>query len=409
MLTLFKLARMVPVGSFAVRDFRLLWAADALGSWAEYIELIVLSWLVLVITDSPFMLGVFGALRFIGTLSAPIHGMMADQYDRAKLFTGFRITLAIITGAVLALAIIGQLTVWYIFFLMILGGITRSGNIVTRDSLVADKLTSDELMNGVALNRIAWYAAQLAGPLVGGILLSKFGVIWAFTPVVILNCASSFLAYLIRPSIQILPKSSKPALNNLTDAFRYITTNQIVLALLLIAFLVNFTVIPMSHGLMPLFARDVLDVGPTGLAVLLSAYAASALVGSLTLVTLNGMKRPGRFLVVATLVWHLGLLMFAWSQWFKVSFAILLATGVAQAFSLVTMATLLLKTISPEMRGRVMGARALAVYALPLGLITAGLLADSFGAPFTLAIFSLSGAIFTTLIAIRFRKLWNVK
>ena len=173
-------------------------------------------------------------------------------------------------------------------------------------------------------------------------------------------------------------------------------------------FLVNLAAFPLSNGLMPVFARDVLGRGPTGLAALLAAYAASAMVGSLALATLKGPARPGRFILATTVVWLLGLLVFAGSPWFSTSVAILLATGVAQSFSTVTMAMLLLGRISPEMRGRVMGARALAVYSLPLGLVISGALADAFGAPVALAVFTAGGALFTVLIAVWLRELWSV-
>jgi MFS family permease len=402
------LARWAPLRSLRVRDFRLLWASDALGSWAEHTEFIVLSWFVLVSTDSPLLVGAFGAVRFVGTLFAPFYGVMADRYNRARLFAGIRTMVTAVTCAVLALAVSGQLSIWYVFILMTLEGIARSGYIVTRQALVADKLPSEALMNGVALNRVAWNAAQLAGPLAGGVMLSRLGTVWAYIPVVALNLTASLLAYLIRPVAPSKAGSATSVWSNLNDSFRYIGKNQVILALLLMALLVNFAAFPLNNGLMPVFARNVLGSGPTGLATLLAAYAASALVGSLFIAVLKGLARPGRFLLVATLAWHLGLLAFAGSRWFGVSVAILLATGVAQSFSMVTIGMLLLNMTSPEMRGRVMGARALAVYSLPLGLLISGALADVFGAPLAMAVFAMVGVLFTALIAVWLRRLWRV-
>ena len=408
MITFPSLARWAPLRSLGVRDFRLLWASNALGSWAENAEFVVLSWFVLVSTDSPFLMGIFGALRLGGTLFAPLYGVVADRYNRARLFAGFSTLMTVITGAVLALAIAGQLSVRYVFILMTLEGFVRSGYLVTRESLVADKLPREDLINGVALNRIAWYTAQMAGPLAGGVLLSRLGTVWAYIPVVALHGMASLLAYFIRPAVSMQVGPATSVWSNLTDTFQYIRKDQVVLALLLMALLVNFAAFPLSNGLMPVFARDVLGSGPTGLAALLAAYAASALVGSMALATLRSLARAGRVILVATVAWHLGLLVFAGSRWFSGSVAILLAAGVAQSFSIVTMAMLLLRVISPEMRGRVMGARALAVYSLPLGLIISGALADAFGAPVALAVFAAGGALFTALIAVWLRELWRV-
>jgi len=400
--------RWAPLRSFGIRDFRLLWVSDALGSWAEQTEFIVLSWFVLVTTDSPLLVGVFGALRLVGTLFSPLHGVIADRYNRALLFAAIRTVMTIITAVVLTLAISGQLKISYVLVLMSLAGIMRSGYIVTRQALIADKLSGEVLMNGVALNRVAWYGAQLSGPLAGGILLSKLGTIWAYLPVVVLNAAASIVAYTIRPAIPITSGPATSIWRNLTDAFHYIKNNQVVMALLLMAFLVNLAAFPLTNGIMTVFARDVLGTGPTGLATLLATYAASALVASFALATLNDVKRPGRFLLVTALAWHLGLLLLATSRSFGASLVILFVSGIAQSFSMVTMSMLLLKVVSPEMRGRVMGARALAIYSLPLGLLISGALANFFGAHIALAASSLVGASFTIVIAVRLRELWRL-
>ena len=180
--------------SFQVRDFRLLWLSDGFGSWAEHTEFVVLAWYVLTVTDSPFMVGVFGALRFVGTLFAPFYGVLADRYDRARLFALVRTSALAIAGVVLALAVAGQLNVWFVFVLMTMEGIARAAYIVTRQALVADQLQGERLMNGVALNRIAFNVAQLGGPAIGGVLLSRMGTIWAYVPVVVFNLLASLLA-----------------------------------------------------------------------------------------------------------------------------------------------------------------------------------------------------------------------
>ena len=394
--------------SFQVRDFRLLWLSDGLGSWAEHTEFVVLAWYVLTVTDSPFMVGVFGALRFVGSLFAPFYGVLADRYDRARLFALVRTSALAIAGVVLALAAAGQLNVWYVFVLMTMAGIVRAAYIVTRQALIADQLQGERLMNGVALNRIAFNVAQLGGPAIGGVLLSRVGTIWAYVPVVVFNLLASLLAYAMRPTVNVTSGSPQSMWSNLVDAFSYIARHRVVLALLLMAFLVNLTAFPLNHGLMPVFARDVLGRGPTGLAALLAVYAAGALIGSTAIAVLRGLKRPGRVIVVATLAWHLGLILFAGSRWFSGSMVILLATGVTQSLTMVVMAMMLLGVTAPEVRGRVMGARSLAVYSLPLGLLVSGALADIFGAPAALAIVSVFGVVATLLITVGVRDLWRV-
>src|SRR3990172_6227604 len=89
--------------SFRIRSFRFQWVADWLATWASEIDLLVLSWFVLVDTDSPFLVGLLGALRFTGTLLGPAYGIVVDRVDRTKLFVGIRVFMAVLAASMMTL------------------------------------------------------------------------------------------------------------------------------------------------------------------------------------------------------------------------------------------------------------------------------------------------------------------
>ena len=156
---------------------------------------------------------------------------------------------------------------------------------------------------------------------------------------------------------------------NFVETAKYIRKNEVILALLLMAFLVNFAGYTLNLGMMPVFARDVLGTDSSGLGILLSAYAVGAFSGSIIIAAIPRIGRPGRFVLGGSVAWHGMILVVSQMQWIEVSVPMLALTGFAQSFTMVTMSMLLLGETSPDIRGRVMGVRSLAVYGLPLGLL----------------------------------------
>ena len=394
--------------SFRQRNFRFFLASESLTRVGDQMETVVLAWVVLVETNSPFLLGVFGALLFFGTLIAPYFGVLADRHDRRNLLLGVRAVTGGTAMGILVLSLTGSLEVWHVFVLASFSGIARTFGNVLREVLTADIVDQRMLANAIGLTRSASDVTQVVAPIIGGALLNWAGISPAFFLVVAMYLVAAYSAYMIRLPARELTGVATSVFRNLTEAGGYIRRNNVVLALLLMAFLVNFTALPLSHGLMPVFAKDVLEGGPMSLAGLVSALFAGAFLGSMGIAALTRLQRGGRFLIVMALVWHAALLVFSQSQWFGASLAVLLVVGMFQSFTMVTMATLLIRVTPVEFRGRVMGARSLAVYGLPMGLLVAGGLAETQGAPFAVAFNSLVGIVAVLVVATSLRKLWHL-
>ena len=309
-------------------------------------------------------------------------------------------------AAILFLAAVGPVQVWHLFVLSTISGLARTFSNVMREVLTADVVERRQFANAIGLTRSATDIMHMIGPFAGGIILKWYGIAPAYVPVVVAYLGSAAAGYMLR-----LPQRDRSAVKtsvwrNLMEAGGYIRRSEVVLAILLMAFLVNYTALSVKDVLLPVFAHEVLEIGPDGLGRLMSSLFAGAFVGSIGVAGVTWLQRGGRFILVASLAWHGVFLLFAYSTWVGPSMAALFVIGVFQSFTMVTMATLLIRVTPEEMRGRVMGARSLAVYGLPMGLLVAGAISGTLGAPIAMACNVVVGVAATLLIVGWLRRLW---
>ena len=187
----------------------------------------------------------------------------------------------------------------------------------------------------------------------------------------------------------------------LTDGLARVTTTPELLAMMLLAFLVNLTAYPISGGLLPYVARSVFHVGATGLGWLVASFALGGLLGSIVTVMMGGLRRPERATFVCTATWYALLFGFGHAPTLSAGLRALFVAGFVQNLAMISMTATLLAAAGDGFRGRVMGVRMLAVYGVPLGLPTLGFLIERTGYALTISAATAIGLIFTILIALR--------
>jgi len=391
--------------SFRIRSFRFQWVADGLATWASEIDLLVLSWYVLVDTDSPFLVGLLGALRFSGTLLGPLYGIVVDRFDRTKLFVGIRVFMALIAAVMMALVLTDSLQIWHAFLIATAVGLARQFDVVVRQSLLADVVPRESLMNAVGLARSTVDAARITGALAGGQLLARLGLGHAYIAVTCLYLVSSLVALGATIGIKASIRAGSNPWQQFSSGMKYMFKDETISAVMFLAFLVNLTVFPLSNGLLPVAARDVFDAGPTGLSVLSATIGGGALAGSLALAAIAPSRRPARLMLSGIVAWHIGLLVFAFLPSLAWSLPVLALFGVSTSVAMITMQTVLMTSTTSEFRGRVMGVRALAVYGLPLGLVGGGWMAEQYGVRTSLVALGGLGLAMTAAAVLRWRLL----
>ena len=360
------------------KGFAILWGSDLAVSSAEFLELFILSWYVLQKTESPTILGIYTALRFTGTLFAPLLGVLVDHFGLRRSFNLSRSIFFILSFILAVIFLLEEPSVLVILFMSALLGVMRSTDLITRQSVLTHMVSQGELQNAVALSRMGRDLTQIIVPIAAGFLLSSLGTEVTYLGVVILYALSVVLSLMIPKFPRIMFDTKSNMWGFFTEGLSYIKSYPFLIALLLIAFIVNLTAFPLNHALLAVISNSMFDTDATGFGIIMGGYSAGALLGSLWISYFSEMRRPSRLMVFGSIFWHVAIFSIAFSTYFYVSVSIVLLAGIFQSFSMVIMAMLILRYTSEDMRSRVLGVRQLAVYGLPLGLVISGFVSENF-------------------------------
>ena len=393
---------------FTVRSFRFQWPADLLTSWAFEMETLILGWYVLVETNSVFLLTAFGSLQFVGTLISPMFGVVADRVGRRLVLCTMRVGYTAMAVAIMVPALGDVLDPYWVLVVAFLAGMVRPSDIVMRNSLIGDTVPGPWLAKAMGLSRTTMDSARIAGALAGAGLFATLGIGPAYVGVTILYLFSSALTFGVDGSQRNRPRGSDSPWQELTAGLRYIWHSPQVLAFMLLAFLVNLTAYPIIMGLLPYVAREIYGVDQNGLGHLVAGCALGALLGSMVMIKIGDLYRPGRIIILSIIAWYLALAVFALqdAKWFGL--IVLLIIGGLQSFAMIAMSVALLQITPERFRGRIMGVRMLAVYGMPLGLLGTGVLVEWYGFAITVWLYAVIGILCTVWITWRWRRdIWR--
>ncbi|GAA4410132.1 MFS transporter [Quisquiliibacterium transsilvanicum] len=390
---------------FRTRSFRFQWPADLCTAWALEMETLILGWYVLVESGSVMLLTIFGALQFVGTLVAPMLGVVGDRIGLRNLLALMRISYAVFAGALLFLALTDRLTPWAVLVVSGLCGLVRPSDIGMRSALVGATVPAPYLVSAMGISRMTMDSAKIGGALAGAGFMAAFGMAPAYVMIVAIHLAGVALTLMIDggraapPTAQARPSPWR----DLAEGLGYVWRTPAVLAAMAVATLVNLTAYPLSIGLLPYIARDVLALDQTGLGWLAASYAFGALVGSVLMSLFGATLRPARIMLGAALAWYVLLAGFVLSASAPIAMALLAASGAAQSFSMLAVAIMLLRSTGAQMRGRIMGVRMLAIYTLPVGMLIAGAAIPLTGYHAAALAMLAAGALMLATIAWRWR------
>ena len=401
-----------PLAPFEVPSFRFQWPSDLFTSWAFEMETLILAWYVLVHTDSVLLLAVFASLQYVGTLLAPMLGVVADKIPRRTVLCAMRALFAANAATLMLLAFTGLLSPVYVFALSALGGIVRPSDLVVRNSLIGDTIPTYCLTNAMGLSRATADSARIAGAIAGAGLFSLLGVGPAFVVVTSFYAAGYLLSlgvYKGRPGggtagVAALARAPRSFWQDLKEGIVYVCKTPQELALILLALLINLTAFPVSHGLLPYVAREVYHLDSNGLAQLVAGFATGGLCASVIMALVGGTRYSARTAFLQALIWYVLLLLFSVTSVKYAGIAVLVLIGMAQGFSMLAIFIALLAHTEPSFRGRVMGVRSLAIYGLPIGLVVAGSLIERIGYQATVMLYASLGILFTLAIAYAWRR-----
>jgi MFS family permease len=400
---------------FRIRSYRFQWPADLLVSWAFEMETIILGWYVLAETGSVLMLTIFGALLYVGTLIAPLVGVLSDRVGHRTMLSGMRMIYAAVAGTVMTLAFAGALHPGAVLVLATVTGLVRPSDMGLRGAMIADMMPPGLLRPAMGIARTTTDTARIFGALTGAGLFAAIGIGPSYVAIALFYALGAILtwnAVLPEPdddegSAEAAEKRPSPW-SELWGGMVLVWNTPRLLAIVWYALLFNFAVFPLTNGLLPYAAKEVYRVDQTGLGYLAASVAFGAFVGSIGM-TRSGLRTElARIMIVSAVIWHVLVLAFAQTSTMAAGVTLLMLCGFAQSLTMVCHTVILLSTSSRRYRGRIMGVRMLAIYSLPIGLLVAGVLIGAIGYRATASLYAVVGLAFTVLIAVQWRaSLWQ--
>ena len=352
------------------RDFRFLWLTNFFyigGNWAVTL---VLGWLVFEATGSELLLAIFAAVRMAPMWFGPFFGLMADRYDRTILIR-IAAVWSMLTIMILALLVAMSVTpYWLLLVSGLLLGTAQSLSQPARSSLMFQLVGRGNLANANALNSMSMGITQAIAPAIAGVIVSVAGAPWALGYAGLWFSLSIVMIWQVkRPLRRTVRAEHGSMLLMITDGVRIVLRNPLTTTVSVITLAANILVWPVHYSFMPVFASDVLDLGPEGLGRLMMFTGIGNFIGAFFIASLGDFRLKGSLFIFGSMVWASGLAMFGLSSTELLSYAILLVIGIIGAAFSVMQTPLMLMTSTPVVQGRALGVLELAIGAGPLGTL----------------------------------------
>jgi MFS family permease len=356
------------------RDFRRLWFGTGISAIGSQITTVAIPYQVYQETGSTFVVGLLGIAALVPLLVVPIYGgAVADAVDRRRLLLLSDVALLVVTGGLLVNALLPAPSVAFLFAAEALGTAAYGFQRPARNALTPRLVRDDQLLAAIAVEDVVFTLARVAGPVMGGVLITVVGLAGAYA-IDIATFAASLLAIWLLPPVPPAPDADRPSLQSILDGFRYVGRKKVLLGIFVID--TNAMIFGMPRALFPALAEK-LGGGASVLGLLYAAPFAGALLASLTSGWMMTLRRQGLGVIIAAAGWGVAIAIvgFADSIWFALVF--LAAAGAADFVSAVLRSNILLTVTPDSMRGRLSGIELAQVAGAPeIGNVEAGIVAE---------------------------------
>jgi len=382
--------------SLQFRDYRLHWSGVVIASAGQWMENVGLSWVAYDVTGDPVVLGIVNGLKAVPALvSGPFGGVAADRMDRKWLMIVSQFVTFVPALLLGWLLYAGAVEVWHLYAYAAVTGLGWSFNQPVRQSIMPELVPRAYLTNAVALQSSAFQMSRLTGPAITGLVIGAFGPGSAFLLKAAMFLAVMVVTFFINIPQRVASSVKESALSSLQHGFSYIRNDRSILSLILLALIPQLFAQP-YFTLLPVFAKDVLGVGPEGFGFLVTLPGLGALAATLTIASKTELQSRGIVMLLSAMGFGALIVLLAMTSalplgagagaltlgYLAACVVLTLIGGCQMAYNALTM-TLLQGLSSNEMRGRVMSIYFLDQGLTPLGTMWGGYLASlpALGAP----------------------------
>ncbi len=364
------------------RNYRLLWFGTIFMSSGTWIQQVTLGWLAYEMTGSPVQVSIVLGLRALPMLAAPIAGVIADKFDRRIVLLLDQAYMALLAAIFTVVLQVGVVQVWHLHVFSFLSGIGWALNNPLRQSLVANSVPRDRLMNAIALNSMAFNSMRMIGPGIAGGMIALLGAEVNFLLQAVMYGVVVLLVLPFRAEYAEGREGRKEQspLADLKEGLRYVMREPVLRYAILLSVVPTLTMMAFIQTQMPVFVAE--DLGDSEGALLGFMYVGMGVggfVGAVLVARFHAVQHKGRLSLLGVAGAGLAVVALSQTDLWWVAWGILV---VQQLFFIMVMTTnnSILQTVTPDyMRGRVMGIYMVDIGLQPFGGVVAGFIAASLG------------------------------
>jgi MFS family permease len=374
---------------------------DLFGSIGHFIQEVALYWIAYEITESAMALGILGLSGALPRLIlGALGGVLVDRYDRKRLLVLIQFFSALPLFAFLAVYAAGILEFWHLLTLEIFSGAIRAVNPSAAQSIISELVPRADLLNAVSLYTVGFNLARIMGPSLGGVLVLWIGVAGCYAAFAASLIVSGIGMTLIQSNEQRVINSEQNFFREFKEGFQYVWASPVILSSIVAAY--TFAVFIVTYqGFLPVFAKEVLEVGPEGLGLLMAAPGIGG-IASLTFLASAGERwNRAKLLWITTTVTPIFLILFCASPHFWLSILLLAVVGAGQV-SFRTISRVIIQIEAPrDLIGRAMSVFNMDQGMRSLGSVVMGASATMFGASLGIALTAIVSLVITTTLFYR--------
>ena len=361
------------------RDLRRLVAGQLVAELGSQLTMVAVPYQVYALTRSSLAVGLVSLTQLVPLLAGSLFGgSLADAVERRRLLL---VTTVLMAGCSAGLAVNADLgaSLWPLFLLPALAAGFSSVGDATRSAIVPSLVRRSEVPTANALFQVLIQLGTVAGPALAGLLLAGAGVRFIYWMDVATLIVASVAMFLIAPQPTATSQAGQAAgLRSIAEGLRFVRGRQAIQGAYLID--INAMVFGMPRALFPALAATVFGGGAATLGFLYAAPGAGALLGALTTGWVGRIRRQGRAVIVAVIVWGGAIACFGLVRWLPLALVLLAVAGAADVISAVFRGTIIQLAVPDELRGRLMGVQMGVVTGGPrIGDLESGAVASAFG------------------------------
>ena len=372
-----------------------------------FMDMVVLALLVLKLTDSAWWVALVGSLRFMPWLFFGIFaGLIADRVNRWRVMVTSRSINVLVMIVLLVLIITNWIQLWHLLITTLVLGWAFVTDVPSRHSFIYDLVGKQNVVRAMSLETITFTIGTIVGPLMAGLLIEVADFTGAYLFLMSLYILAVITISRVKSRISRSSTSQQPLLQSLAGGLRYSLQHRTVRAVLIITLIMNFMGFS-AMQLFPVVAKDPLDVGPGLTGILISAHGIGSLLGASFMVYIGATRYHGRIFALGSSLYLVGLLFFALSSWYPLSFVMLLVVGLGTAGFGTMQSTIILISATPERRGMALGVLGLCIGVGPLGMVQMGAVASLLNPQAAIGISAAAGLFLMALVIMLTPLVWQ--